>query len=71
MIDEHPETGGDRINLVAHQMLIDALDAASAPQGISRAHFVRQLLADRMRADGFLAPDAPASKAEARRRRRT
>ena len=65
---DHPQIGGDRISLVAHQALIDALDAASAKEGSTRAHFVRRLLAERMRADGFLPPDAPASRYEARHR---
>lgn len=68
MDNDHPQVGGDRISLVAHQALIDALDAASAIEGATRAHLVRRILAERMRTDGFLKPDAPASRYEARRR---
>lgn len=68
MHDDHPQVGGDRISLVASQDLIDALDAASAIEGATRAHIARRILAERMRADGHLKPDAPASRYEARRR---
>lgn len=66
--DDHPTTGGDRVSFVAHDDLIAALDAASGQLGVSRGHYARQRIAQILRDEGFLQPDAPASRYEARRR---
>ena len=66
--DDHPTTGGDRVSFVAHDHLIAALDAASVQLGVSRGHYARERIAQILRDEGFLQPDAPASRYEARRR---
>lgn len=68
MTDDHPNAGGDRVTFVAHADLIAALDAASASLGVTRSHYARSRLAQILRAEGFLAIDAPASRYEARHR---
>ncbi|MCK2056993.1 hypothetical protein [Methylobacterium sp. 37f] len=71
MNSDHPQVAGDRVSFVAHGALIDALDKTAAEIGVSRANIARVLIAQALREAGRLAPQAPASRYEARHRART
>ncbi len=69
--DHHPTVGGDRVAFVATDHVIGALDVVAAEAGVSRSHIARQIVADFLRREGVLPPEAPASKYEARHRARS
>lgn len=57
------------VAFVASGDLITALDQAAAKHGQTRSHFARHALATMLRDAGILAPEAPVTQHDARRKR--
>jgi hypothetical protein len=55
------------VAFVAADDFIKAIDQAAAERGETRSHYIRRLVADYLRAEGYLAPNAAVTNHAARR----
>lgn len=71
MNTDHPNEGGGRIALVAHDDIVNALDDLAAVNGETRSHLARRIIAAHLQAAGVLAPRSPMTPRAGKRRTRT